>query len=225
ITVSYATSDGSTSDGSAAEAGSDYSESSGMLEIPAGETTGVITVLVNGDTDVEPDEEMTLTLFEPVGAKLIYNGSMVIGNIINDDTLFRTLTMPKVADLETEEGNSGTTNLNLEFEISKASTEDIFIKYTTLAKAQGSLGKDELTDVADSDDYVSVTSTDEPLVFPAGSKKATLTIKINGDLDYEADERFYLVIYALNQETDGVQLDANELLEITIINDDPIPEE
>jgi hypothetical protein len=43
VTVQYVTADGS------ATAGSDYQTASGTLIIPAGQTTGTIAVLVNGD--------------------------------------------------------------------------------------------------------------------------------------------------------------------------------
>jgi Calx-beta domain-containing protein len=48
VSVNYATADGS------ATAGSDYQAASGTLTIPAGQTTGTITVLVNGDRLGEP---------------------------------------------------------------------------------------------------------------------------------------------------------------------------
>src|SRR5262249_23569913 len=50
VTVNYATSDGT------ATAGSDYQAASGALTIPAGQVTGTITVLVNGDRLAEPNE-------------------------------------------------------------------------------------------------------------------------------------------------------------------------
>ena len=56
VTVDYATTDGS------AEAGSDYTETSGVLTFDPLQTTGVISVPVNDDNLAEPGETFTLTL-------------------------------------------------------------------------------------------------------------------------------------------------------------------
>ena len=56
VTVDYATTDGT------AEAGSDYTETSGALTFDPLETTGVISVPVNDDNLAEPGETFTLTL-------------------------------------------------------------------------------------------------------------------------------------------------------------------
>ena len=56
VTVDYATTDGT------AEAGSDYTETSGVLTFDPLQTTGVISVPVNDDNLAEPDETFTLTL-------------------------------------------------------------------------------------------------------------------------------------------------------------------
>ncbi|MDY6898131.1 MAG: VWA domain-containing protein [Cyanobacteriota bacterium] len=58
IQFSYETIDGS------AISGSDYNQTSGQITIPIGETTAKIDVEVNGDSDVEPNEELTLKLNE-----------------------------------------------------------------------------------------------------------------------------------------------------------------
>ena len=78
VDVAYTTANGT------ATAGSDYQAASGTLTIPAGSTSAVITVSLNGDTDVEPDETFTLTLANPTGATLgVANAT---GTIVNDDT-------------------------------------------------------------------------------------------------------------------------------------------
>ena len=56
VTVDYATTDGT------AEAGSDYTETSGVLTFDPLQTTGVISVPVNDDDMAEPDETFTLIL-------------------------------------------------------------------------------------------------------------------------------------------------------------------
>src|SRR5205814_8228637 len=78
VTVNYAT-----ADGTATVAGADYQAASGTLTFAPGQTTQTVTVLVNGDTVVEPNETFTLTLTSPGGATL--GRSDATGTIINDD--------------------------------------------------------------------------------------------------------------------------------------------
>ena len=64
ITVVYTTADGT------ARAPGDYGSGTGTLVIPAGQTSGKVTVAVNGDTTDEGDETFTLTLSGPSGVTL-----------------------------------------------------------------------------------------------------------------------------------------------------------
>lgn len=77
VSVSYTTSD------SGALAGSDYTTTSGTLTIPAGNTSGTISVDISGDTNSEADETFTVSLSGPSGATIL-DGS-AIGTIQNDD--------------------------------------------------------------------------------------------------------------------------------------------
>jgi hypothetical protein len=84
VSVDYATSDGT------ATAGTDYVAASGTLTIPAGSTTGTITVHAKGDTAFEPDETVTVTLSGLVGGGSITN-DIATGTITNDDNHPSTL--------------------------------------------------------------------------------------------------------------------------------------
>src|SRR5215475_9670175 len=75
-------SDRDTTDGTAT-AGSDYQAASGTLTISAGQTTGTITVLVNGDRLGEPNETFVVNLSAPTNA-LIADGQSV-GTIVDDE--------------------------------------------------------------------------------------------------------------------------------------------
>jgi cyclophilin family peptidyl-prolyl cis-trans isomerase len=57
---------------------------SGTVSFAAGETSQVITVNVQGDTEVEPDETFTVTLSNPSNATI--TTTTATGTIINDDT-------------------------------------------------------------------------------------------------------------------------------------------
>lgn len=76
-TVQYATSDIS------ATAGVDYVATSGTLTFETGDETATITVPVNGDTVVEPDETFAVTLSDPDG--LVLATATATGTITNDD--------------------------------------------------------------------------------------------------------------------------------------------
>ena len=77
VTVGYATADGS------ASAGSDYAAASGTLSFAPGVTTQTITVNVNGDTAVEPNETFTVTLSGATNATIAT--ATGVGTIVNDD--------------------------------------------------------------------------------------------------------------------------------------------
>ena|GEM_PF-1075492 len=77
VTVDYATANGT------ATAGSDYTAASGTLTFNPGETGKQISVSVNGDTTVEPNETFTVTLSNPANATIARPQGT--GTINNDD--------------------------------------------------------------------------------------------------------------------------------------------
>jgi hypothetical protein len=77
VTVKYATAGGT------ATSGIDFIAASGTLTFAAGQTNKQISVAIQGDTLVEPDETFTLTLSGAVGATL--GNSVATGTIKNDD--------------------------------------------------------------------------------------------------------------------------------------------
>ena len=77
--MSYATSDGT------ATAGSDYQAASGKITFAPGQTNAAISVSVIGDTSVEQDETLTVTLSAPANATLARASGT--GTIKNDDVV------------------------------------------------------------------------------------------------------------------------------------------
>lgn len=77
VSVDYATVDGS------AVAPGDYTAANGTLTFAPGQTTQTITVQVVGDTAVETDEGLTVTLSNPVTATIAHGSAL--GTIANDD--------------------------------------------------------------------------------------------------------------------------------------------
>src|SRR6185369_16973597 len=78
ISFNYATSDKS------AIAGEDYTSRSGTINFVTNQTSATIDVPINGDTTVEPDETLQLTLSNPQNATLAR--ATATGTIISDDS-------------------------------------------------------------------------------------------------------------------------------------------
>jgi uncharacterized repeat protein (TIGR01451 family) len=84
-----------TADGTATQPG-DYAGTGGDLTFAPGETSKSVTVHVNGDTAVEPDEHFALNLSSPLNATLA--DGQATGTIRNDDaTTTPVTTVPKAA--------------------------------------------------------------------------------------------------------------------------------
>jgi len=95
VTVNFATANNT------ATAGSDYVATSGTLTFNPGDTTKPITVVVNGDTTVEPNETFFVNLSNAVNATIA--DGQGVGTILNDDAL-PTPTL-SINDVSVTEGN------------------------------------------------------------------------------------------------------------------------
>ena len=169
VTVDFATSDGT------ATAGPDYAATSGTLSFADGETTKTIEVEVSGDTDVEPDESFFVNLSNPTGATLA--DAQGQGTIQNDDEDAPPSAL-SIDDVAGAEGDAGTRAFSFTVRLDPASDETVT---TSFATANG-------TATAGSD-YQAVSGT---LTFAPGETAKTLTVPVNGDLDIEPNETFFL---------------------------------
>jgi Ca2+-binding RTX toxin-like protein len=73
-----------TSDGTATTADSDYLGSSGILHFATNQTTGTVSIVVNGDTKIEGNETFNVNLSSPTNGATISDG-LGVGTITNDD--------------------------------------------------------------------------------------------------------------------------------------------
>jgi hypothetical protein len=80
-----------TADGSATVADNDYQAATSSIVIPAGLTSGTITVNANGDTQFEPNETFTVTLTGATNGT-VGSPSVSTGTILNDDATTFTIT-------------------------------------------------------------------------------------------------------------------------------------
>lgn len=186
--------------GGTATNGTDYATIASPLVIPAGNTTGTITVNPTADATIEPNETVTLTLNAGAGYTVGAPNSAT-GTIANDD-------LPNLAinDVTANEGNAGLTNFT--FTVSLSAPAGAGGVTFDIATANGS--------ATAGTDYVANTLTAQTI--PAGSSTYTFTVQANGDALNEPSETFFVnvtnVVNAVVVDGQGVG---------TIVNDDPLP--
>jgi Calx-beta domain/Tyrosine-protein kinase ephrin type A/B receptor-like len=166
--------------GNQADPATDYTAVSGELDFAPGETTHDITIDVNSDSLVEPDEYVIVQLFDPsVNARLGGIYGLGFGTIINDD---HASVVPGGASVV--EGNAGTTELDVPVTLSNPSTQTVTVQWRTVF-VPGAAGNqaDPATD------YTSASGT---VTFTPGETTATVPILVNGDTTIEPDE--FLVV-------------------------------
>jgi hypothetical protein len=169
VTVTYATADGS------ATAGSDYQARSGTLTIPAGQTTGTITVPIIGDRLPEPNEAFAVNLSSPTNATIA--DGQGVATILDDEPRI------SISDVTKAEGKKGQTTL-FTFTVTLSAPYDqaVTMSFRTVNG----------TATTGDGDYVAKTGT---LTFAPGETTKTITIEVKGDSKKEADETFYLDLF------------------------------
>jgi len=196
--LTYATADGT------ATAGSDYvAQPTGTVSFAAGDLTKTISVTINGDTIVEPDETFFVNLLGATN-----NGTIVksqgIGTITNDDTAGGVGNI-SISDVTITEGNSGTKVAT--FTVSHTGSAAFSVNYAT-ANSTATAGT--------SGDYLAASGT---LNFTDGTSTQTVSVTIRGDTVYEPNETFFV---NLTGATNGGTIIKSAGLG-TIANDDTAP--
>lgn len=204
VTASYATTAGTATAGASCSAGVDYVTASGTVTVLANATTATIPITLCGDTTYETNETFTVTLSSPSGVRLQTSATTATGTIVNDDT------QPSITVVNTasNEGNSGTSTVNVPVALSNASYQTVTVNYVT---ANGTaIGG---ASCASGVDYVTSSGT---LSIAPGATSATIPVTICGDTDYEAHETFTVTISAPTNGTLGATTSAT----VTIVNDE-----
>jgi predicted extracellular nuclease len=203
VTVDYATVDNT------ATAGSDYAATSGTLTFLDGEISKTITVLVNGDTVFEPNENFNVNLTNATGGATITGGGQGFGFIFNDDPApAGTLS---INDFSFVEGDSGPTTFT--FTVSRAGGTAGAVTADYLITAPGGAGN------ADSADFVPGAVFSGQVSFADGETSRTITIDVQGDTVFEANEVFNV---SLSNPTGGATISDDTGIG-TITNDDAAP--
>ncbi len=196
-TVDYATSSGT------ATSGSDYTAiGTTTLSFVAGETSKTVDVTVSGDSMVEIDETLTITLSNPTGTDVSITDSTGTGTITNDDS-----TTVTIADVSVNE-NSGTATIIATLNNAVDGGFDIDVSTA-----------DGTATTADSD-YTSVTS--QTLTFAGTSGETeTFNVTLGGDTKVEADETVSISMSGLSPVTVASgDIDITDGATLTLNNDD-----
>ena len=187
-------------DGTATVADGDYTAIAGSYSIAAGQTSTTVTVAVTGDTRIEANETLSVTLSAPTNATLAM--PTATGTIVNDDFPALSISDPSVV-----EGNIGGTGI---------------LRYTVTASAPAPVGGIGFT-IATADgtatagsDYVARTVTGATIA--AGQTSYTFDVQVTGDT---APERAETVLVNLSAPTNATIADAQGVG--IIDNDDGAP--
>jgi Calx-beta domain len=201
ITTGAATVDAATADVTA-NAGSDYiAIAATTLNFADGIATQPFAVTVNGDVAIEADETFNVLLSNASAGTSIGDGSG-LGTISNDDAAGAVFSVNDVTALET---NAGTTTFTFTV------TRDI----TTGAASVDAATAD--VSATASSDYVAIATT--TLNFADGIATQPFTVTVNGDISFEADEAFNVL---LSNASAGTSIGDGSGLG-TISNDDGQP--
>ena len=172
VTLSYATED------SSALAGSDYTGASGQLTIPAGQTTGTVSVPIVDDSAPEPAEAFYVNLSTPVNATLSSTGTQAAVGIFDPDRP-PTPVFSLPDRVTVREGDSGTVNVLFPVTLSRAAAERVRVNWRT-ANYTASLA-----------DYESANGT---VTFDPGQTTKTISVNVKGDGRDEPNEAFGVVL-------------------------------
>jgi len=190
----------STSNGTA-NAGSDYvAIAPTIVNFADGDTTETVSVTINGDTTVEPDETFTMTLSNPVGATIADDTG--IATIQNDDVGGGSTLV--VGDATLIEGNTGTSLMTFTVTRSSGSGTASVLVISANGTAEAGI------------DYTALAAT--TLNFADGITTTSVDVTINGDAITEPDEVFTVIL----SNPVGATI-ADDTATGTITNDDAPP--
>ena len=190
MTVNYATSNGT------ANAGNDFTSTTGTLTIAAGDTSGTIDISILADSVSEEDETFNVTLTSPSSnASLLHPHTMTI----TDDDTAPTIS---IADLTASEAD-GTVNLTAT--LSEASERIITVNFATANDSA------EATS-----DYV--TGTGVITFTPGEDLTESVPVTLIADSTDEPDETLQVTLSSAQNATIS---DANAVLTITD-NNNPV---
>ncbi|MCY4603528.1 MAG: putative Ig domain-containing protein, partial [Gemmatimonadetes bacterium] len=170
VTVNYATAPG-TATSSADGVGADFTATSGVLTLAAGQTSRPLPVLITDDNIYDPNETFTLMLSNPVGAMLTATDAVATGTITDDEP-------PPSLSVAAASGTEGGP-VDFTVSLSPVSGQAVTVNYAT---AFGTATRADFT------------ATSGALTIAAGASSGTVSVTTINDLLNEADETFTLTL-------------------------------
>lgn len=199
--VNWSTANGNVA-GAIAQAGSDYTATTGTVFFAPGQLTKQIFINVVGDTAVEPNEQFFVNLTNGYFAN--FSDSQAVGTIVNDDQAVTAAGL-SINDVSTTEGASGTTkNLAFTVTLNKKVNKSVTFSYATAGGTATS-----------GTDFVAKTGT---ATIAANTLTTVINVTIKGDAIYEPDETFSL---KLSNAVNATILDNTGIGKI--VNDEALP--
>jgi hypothetical protein len=192
VSLNYTTADGT------AKAGTDYQTKSGIVTIPAGQKTGTLTIMVQGNKTPEPDKTFFVNLADP-GDVIIAKGQAT-GTILNDD---------------------GVPPASLEFSQANYSVNEglgaLTLTVTRTGDASSAASVDYVTVDGTATQKADFEYTAGTLTFAPGETSKTISVLLNEDAIVEGNENFSV---SLSSPTNAV-LGAQKTAIVSIVDDVP----
>jgi hypothetical protein len=154
---------------------SDFVAKVGTLTFTPGQTRKTVNVSVKGDVLYEPDETFALHLSNPSGAEIADPDG---NGVIQTDDLDAPVV--SVSDVTQVEGNSGRSYFAFQVSLSSPNGDPVYVGFWT----------QDGTAVA-GPDYVARSGN---LTFNPGQTLKTVNVSVKGEVRYEPDETFTLII-------------------------------
>jgi len=151
-----------------------------------GDPTASIIVRVNGDTKVELDEMVEVSLSNPVNGSIL--DDLGIGTINNDDSAILSITSPTVT-----EGDVSTQNMTFDLSLNNPSDANVVVNFATM---NGTATTADL-------DYQNNSGSH---TFTPGQTTKQVIVLINGDCKIEPNEQFTGQLSSLNANSRNVTL-------------------
>ena len=174
----------------------------GSLTFARGVSSMLVTIPLSNDVIIEPDKGFSIQLSNPsVGTELLV--SEVSGMIRNDDAAFELQAAAPVI-----EGHGGSTTISFTVVRSGDIAGTDTVDYAVSGVGSGSS--------ASASDFVGGAFPAGTLTFLPGEASKTITLSVQGDNDFEADESFTLT---LSNNSNGTTI-TTATQTGTILNDD-----
>jgi hypothetical protein len=173
--------------GGTAVAGTDFTASSGELVFDPGTTTLSVSIVVTGDTVVEPDETASVVLGSPTGATVGRGTGVLV--IVNDDVPVpappaAVVPVVSIENASVLEGRSGTQTVTVRLTLSAATTSTVTVVVTMTGLGTATAGSDHQA-------WAPLART---VTFAPGATAATVSVVVIGDRTAEPDETVVLVL-------------------------------